>query len=409
MEKHISTHKKLLKIGIIGVNPYNTNLGVSALAYSCLSIFKQIIKENNLNAEITLIGSTGKHTDEITIRDEKIRFYNVQSLDYFKVKSILKIILLAKRYNFWRILNSDIIFDISEGDSFTDIYGNKRYKRILNSKRLFNFLNIKQVMLPQTIGPFNKKENENKAFKIMQMIEKIISRDGNSYKYTSQFLPNNKIMNSIDVAFDLPFEKTSFNKELIHVGLNISGLLWHGGYTKNNQFNLKSDYQELIQQTISFFLGYHKNIQLHIIPHVITGNFSVEDDLTVAKIVRKKSPEVIIAPIFNTPIEAKTYISGLDFFVGARMHACIAAFSSGIPVFPMAYSRKFNGLFEDTLQYSWFGDCVNQNETEILKKMKKSFDDRTRIKEEIVIINEKIVTPRLNELRQELLKYLKNA
>ena len=38
------------------------------------------------------------------------------------------------------------------------------------------------------------------------------------------------------------------------------------------------------------------------------------------------------------------------------MHACIAAFSAGVPVVPMAYSRKFNGLF-GTLGYKRVADC----------------------------------------------------
>jgi polysaccharide pyruvyl transferase WcaK-like protein len=37
------------------------------------------------------------------------------------------------------------------------------------------------------------------------------------------------------------------------------------------------------------------------------------------------------------------------------MHACIAAFSTGVAVVPLAYSRKFNGLFE-SLGYSVIAD-----------------------------------------------------
>src|SRR3546814_13677012 len=50
--------------------------------------------------------------------------------------------------------------------------------------------------------------------------------------------------------------------------------------------------------------------------------------------------------------EAKSYISSLDYLVAGRMHACIAAFSSGTPVMPVAYSRKFSGLF-GTLGYDF--------------------------------------------------------
>ena len=36
----------------------------------------------------------------------------------------------------------------------------------------------------------------------------------------------------------------------------------------------------------------------------------------------------------------------MDFFIGARMHATIAAFSANVPVIPFSYSRKFEGLYE---------------------------------------------------------------
>ena len=35
------------------------------------------------------------------------------------------------------------------------------------------------------------------------------------------------------------------------------------------------------------------------------------------------------------------------------MHACIAAYSTGVAVVPVAYSRKFSGLFEGTLDYPY--------------------------------------------------------
>ena len=81
----------------------------------------------------------------------------------------------------------------------------------------------------------------------------------------------------------------------------------------------------------------------------------------------------MVAPRFRTPSEAKTYIAGLDFFMGARMHACIAAFSSGVPVVPMAYSRKFAGLF-GTLGYDHTVDCTTEPNEAILAKTAAAFE-----------------------------------
>ncbi len=43
--------------------------------------------------------------------------------------------------------------------------------------------------------------------------------------------------------------------------------------------------------------------------------------------------------------EIKHVIAQCDFFVGARMHACIAALSQCTPAAAMAYSDKFLGVF----------------------------------------------------------------
>ena len=46
----------------------------------------------------------------------------------------------------------------------------------------------------------------------------------------------------------------------------------------------------------------------------------------------------------------------MDIFSGARMHSTIGAISSGVPVIPVAYSRKFNGLY-NTLEYPYLIDA----------------------------------------------------
>src|SRR3546814_10242070 len=84
-----------------------------------------------------------------------------------------------------------------------------------------------------------------------------------------------------------------------------------------------------------------------------TSNRDVrDDDGQAADRFAAEFPGTIRVPDFAGPCEAKSYISSLDYLVAGRMHACIAAFSSGTPVMPVAYSRKFSGLF-GTLGYDF--------------------------------------------------------
>ena len=394
------------KVAIVWANPYNKNLGVGALAYSALAFLNDVFKENNIEAEFSFVGSSSNAHDSVIINSKEIPFGNFKGLDFLHWKSRLKLLLLSKKFQSQKIKQFDYVFDIAEGDSFTDIYGAQRFWKILNSKRFFSRFVKKQVLLPQTIGPFKDKVHEEEAFKTMRQLDFVISRDKQSYDYSAKFLPKDKISETIDVAFYMPYEKTHFDNGKINIGINVSGLLWNGGYTRNNQFNMKTDYKSLILDVLSYFNSI-ENVQIHLVPHVIPTDQPVEDDYSVSEELKLQFPNVIVSPRFKTPIEAKGYISGMDFFTGARMHACIAAFSTGVPVYPMAYSRKFNGLFGETLQYKIMGDCVNSSGKEVFEGLKDAFINRSELKKQISETESNIIKPRLNKLKTIISEIIK--
>lgn len=57
------------------------------------------------------------------------------------------------------------------------------------------------------------------------------------------------------------------------------------------------------------------------------------------------------------------------------MHSCIAAFSSGVAVVPLAYSRKFSGLF-GALGYGHVADCCADSHDEIVARVMDGFEQR---------------------------------
>ena len=161
-------------------------------------------------------------------------------------------------------------------------------------------------------------------------------------------------------------------------------MLWHGGYTRNNQFGLKCDYQSLARQLIDYFLN-QENVKVHLVPHVVGSERSIENDYAVSYDLWREydNPNLLLAPLALGPIEIKSYIAGLDFFMGARMHATIGAFSAGVPVVPMAYSRKFNGLFLDTLSYNHMVDMKTMDNDDIVEIIKIAYANRNDLKKEI--------------------------
>lgn len=208
------------------------------------------------------------------------------------------------------------------------------------------------------------------------------------------------------MAFFLPYTKQQFDKNYIHVGLNISALLWHGGYTQDNQFGLKDDYKTCVRSIIDYFFN-QPNVKLHLIPHVVGSERGVENDYAVSFDLQKEynNPNLILSPLFLSPVDAKDYISGMDFFMGARMHSTIAAFSSGVPIVPMAYSRKFNGLFIDTLDYNHLVDLKTDDNGAILDKIKDAFDDRDNISSLISNRLDGIVDAKKNAIISDLKEF----
>jgi colanic acid/amylovoran biosynthesis protein len=336
------------KIGLLWHSLTSDNLGVGALSVSHFFLIDCVAKSIGISPQYILIGTNGT-----------MDYLNSVTSDSIEV---LPISLREMACNFPSSANlfkdCAVVFDIGEGDSFSDIYGLKRFASQLISKILVLQKGIPLILSPQTIGPFKSAGTRFLAKQVMKRATQVFPRDGLSMQVLEEF----QLFNStevIDIAFGLPFtnqEKFSTIDGKLHFGLNVSALLYNGGYSQDNQFKLVFDYVDFISKLISNFAK-RKDVEIHLISHVISDTCEVEDDYRTALIIQKRFPFCRVAPKFDSPIAAKTYISGLDFFVGSRMHATIAAFSCGIPVIPVAYSRKFSGLF-GSLGYEWVVDAT---------------------------------------------------
>jgi len=385
-KKDMSINKK--KIILANATLQIGNKGCVALCYSTMYLIDLIMSEKHIDYKLYLTESkerSGHH--ELRIVDRNITYENIANTLPLSRKKAYRILTDLKRsYHLYKLFkDADCIMDIGQGDSFADIYGAKRFAKIDKVHRLSRLFRKPYILLPQTIGPFLNPAIREKAVKSMSKAALVMTRDRQSLDYVNELTNGNANVNEyIDMAFFLPYNKIEFNKDEVHVGLNISGLLWNGGYTHDNQFGLKANYQRVIRNILSFFLS-NKGVRLHLISHVASGIRNVESDYAVLYDLWREyySEQITLAPFFHSPIEAKDYIAGLDFFMGARMHATIAAFSAGVPVVPMAYSRKFNGLFVDTLAYNHIVDLKVDEGSTILTMVEECFVHRENLKIEI--------------------------
>ncbi|ABE50287.1 polysaccharide pyruvyl transferase family protein [Methylobacillus flagellatus] len=357
----------MLKIGLLWHSTTSDNLGVGALTEAQISIINKAAVQAGVEVEYRIFGTNGN----------KDYFEGNPLIERGTNVSLKRILIGASDYP-KKIRECDVVFDIGEGDSFADIYGFSRFLIQIVSKLVVLFQRKPLILSPQTIGPFESRFNLKVANNVMQRCTKIFVRDGLSFGYLQK---NNLSVNAeevIDVAFRLPFQRPSRDSSKVKIGLNVSGLLYNGGYTGKNQFGLSVNYPELTRSLLDQFTRI-EGCEVWLVPHVLTTSFPIEDDVNVCVQLQELYPAAKLAPSFSSPSQAKSFISGMDFFLGARMHACIAAFSSGVPVVPLAYSRKFNGLFS-ALDYPYLGDCkVNTNE-QIVGLVMDCFNSREQLK-----------------------------
>ena len=207
------------------------------------------------------------------------------------------------------------------------------------------------------------------ASHIIKNSYEVFSRDSKSSSVIKEIAHRTPIQ-TIDVAFELPYKKQKSDGDKIKIGINPSGLLWTGGYIGNNQFGLMFDYKAFIIELISELVK-NENYEVYLVSHVRSDDLQSRDnDMIACNELKKLFPELIGSPFFDTPMDAKSYISGLDYFIGSRMHATIAAFTSGVITIPIAYSRKFEGLFHD-LDYPF---VINATEDDKSTAIRKVFD-----------------------------------
>lgn len=356
---------KKLKIGILGLalrSPRSVggNLGCYALGYSFFEIINLIAKQNGTQIQIVRIRSVNwKGWVNQIIRcllfrkDIKSDYYSelYQNLE-FCTGDVLK--LQRQRILMPAVKACDFVIDFTAGDSFTDIYGEERFYDRTGLKKKIIESGIPLILGSQTIGPFKDKAVEKYAVDVIEKCKAVFVRDNQSKVYVEHISKAKPILTT-DVAFFLPYEKEEKKVTMKKVGFNPSGLLWMGGYDGKNQFGLTVDYQDYCKEIIQYLLrqGYEVHLILHAYFNTIKkGFYHADNDRLAVDALHEIFPNTIVAPSFATPMEAKSYISGMDLFIGARMHATIAAISSGVPVIPFSYSRKFEGLFS-SLDYPY--------------------------------------------------------
>jgi hypothetical protein len=199
---------------------------------------------------------------------------------------------------------ADFIGDINGGDSFSDLYGLRRFLIGVIPSFTVLLLQKKLVMLPQTYGPYHSWLARFIARFIMSRASRLFSRDLAGKNTVNEILARSTDERIVefcpDVAFTLP--KTMppalgfaplFTKlpNANVVGLNINGLIYNGGYTRRNMFGLACDYKSFVLQLIRRFLQ-EANIHIILVPHTFAPPDDVNSDNHACMQVMGRIPKI---------------------------------------------------------------------------------------------------------------------
>ena len=337
----------MFNIVLSGAVLNSDNLGCVALTYSAVRMLNEVAARLDTNFSYTIL--------ELSYDKEKCERSRRLMCDGLGISaSSVKVIPMGSSMSMQakvrhcldnramrsRIKGSFALFDLTAGDSLSDIYGMERLERYAEPMDYAVRCGTPLILGPQTFGPFKTGEGRALAKRVFSAAALAVARDELSAQCFEEVCGKAASV-STDLAFGLPFDVEALklpHTDAPRVALNASGLLYDDSLENTvKAFKLRVDYREFVHRVIEGLLD--DGCEVHLIPHVGA-------DIAVNRVLSERYPSVIAHALADTPVDAKNLICQMDLLIGSRMHATIAALSSGTAVVPVAYSRKFEGLFD---------------------------------------------------------------
>lgn len=213
------------------------------------------------------------------------------------------------------------------------------YSGWVDYKRFRTFLakrNHRSVLWGCSVEPImiNKTMEED-----LREYSLIVTRESITYEALKPINPNTIL--TPDPAFMLQKSPGNYPKDLgkkPYIGINLSPLVQR---LEQEDDIAHKNYQELIRYILT-----KTGRDIALIPHVVWQNN--DDRIPLEQLYEefKDSGRVYLVEDQNC-MQLKDIISGCEFFVGARTHSTIAAYSTCVPTLVVGYSVKARGIARD--------------------------------------------------------------
>src|SRR5688572_7905770 len=254
------------------------------------------------------------------------------------------------------VRDCDVVVDLS-GDMLTDDYGpHVAYSHYIPVLRAL-VLGKPYFLCAQSIGPF--RTTRALARLILTRAAKITVRDAISEAAVlAMGVDASRVEKTADLAFLLPPAPRERALEILRqegfrddgrpvLGISISRLI-EGKHRSRSGGPAAGAFLELMASAIERVVG-EQAASVIFIPHV-TGPAQDKDDRRISMELKARLAPAVPATALGgdyRPEELKAVVASCSVFCGARMHANIAALSSGVPTVAVSYSHKTPGIMAE--------------------------------------------------------------
>ncbi|GAB2526299.1 polysaccharide pyruvyl transferase family protein [Microbulbifer agarilyticus] len=396
----------MTSISLLGAAPDTGNLGVNALSNSVV----HAIQERIPGADLCVFDNgKGIRRRNLRIGDSELslrgcglinsrRVYKRESLAHMRLSQMFPGLINP---GIQTIQQSRVVLDISGGDSFTDLYGSRRFELISRPKEIALAARKPLILLPQTYGPFRSKRAHARAAEIVRRSRATWARDARSFEIMVDLLgpefDSERHKCGVDVAFLLPSVRPHRLEDSVTdwleqgtdganpdvIGLNISGLIYNGGDSAARQYGISANYALAVQRLVERLLT-ESDVNILLVPHVNVPQAEVESDLRACRQLLDRlgpqaSDRVRVLTGQYSEMEIKWVIARLRWFCGTRMHSTIASLSSGVPSAAIAYSDKTLGVFASCGQQEQVFDPRTMHTQELIDSVFESCARRAQL------------------------------
>lgn len=266
----------------------------------------------------------------IPVKKGSLKYY-LAAINHKLTKKDYLYVKYARDYFFSKVKKNDVYMSIG-GDNYC-YSGNDKlgyYNRAIHQK------GGKTVLWGCSFEPSDLTEA---IAKDLAMYDLIIARESLSYEVLSKVNKNVRLIP--DPAFLLDKAELKLPKGFAEnntIGINVSPLIMQ---CESDTGVTELNYRRLIKHIID-----KTDLQIALIPHVVEEGNDDREPLDKLYKEFESTNRVVMIDDCNA-MELKGYISRCRYFIGARTHATIAAYSTCVPTLVVGYSIKARGIAKD--------------------------------------------------------------